>query len=61
MWTVSIDQAAEMYARFCRARYGAKAPAVIEEKVVQLRKAGDHEGERVWKQVQRALEIQTMH
>jgi hypothetical protein len=57
MWNVNMDQAAEMYARFCRARYGAKAPDIVEEKVSQLRKAGDREGERVWKQVQRALEM----
>ena len=31
MW-ISTDQAAEMYARFCRARYGVNAKKVVEEK-----------------------------
>lgn len=61
MWNVSVDQAAEMYARFIQARYGAKALEIAESKTVELRRAGDTEGERVWAKVQRALEQQTQH
>jgi hypothetical protein len=56
MWIISAEQAAEMYARFCRARYGtAKAKAIVEMRAAELCAKGDTEGERVWKQVGRAL------
>jgi hypothetical protein len=58
MWTITTDEAAVMYARFCRSRYGAKAKKIVEEKTEQLRKAGDAEGERVWSKVRRQIEIQ---
>jgi hypothetical protein len=61
MWNVSVDQAVEMYARFCQARYGAKAIEIAERKVSELRDAGDAEGERVWTKVKRALERPTPH
>jgi len=55
MW-ITTDQAAEMYARFCKARYGANAAKVAEEKTIELRGAGDSEGERVWTKVKRHIE-----
>jgi hypothetical protein len=55
MW-ITTDQAAEMYARFCKARYGANAVQVAEEKRTELRGAGDSEGERVWTKVKRHIE-----
>jgi hypothetical protein len=58
MWTITTDEAAVMYARFCRSRYGAKARKIVEEKTEKLRKAGDVEGERVWSKVRRQIEIQ---
>lgn len=58
MWTITTDEAAVMYARFCRSRYGAKAKKIVEEKTEELRKAGDAEGERVWSKVRRQIEIQ---
>jgi len=58
MWTITTDEAAAMYARFCRSRYGAKAKKIAEEKTEALRKAGDAEGERVWSKVRRQIEIQ---
>src|SRR6266480_463019 len=45
MW-ITTDQAAEMYARFCRARYGLNAKKVVEAKAAELRNSGDAEGER---------------
>ena len=35
MW-ITTDQAAEMYARFCRARYGVNARQIAEEKAAEL-------------------------
>jgi hypothetical protein len=58
MWTITTDEAAVMYARFCRSRYGAKAKKIVEQKTEQLRRAGDTEGERVWSKVRRQIEIQ---
>jgi hypothetical protein len=58
MWTITTDEAAVMYARFCRSRYGAKAKKIVEAKTEELRKAGDTEGERVWSKVRRQIEIQ---
>lgn len=55
MW-ITTDQAAEMYARFCKARYGAKARIIAEEKTAELRQSGDDEGERVWSKVKRHIE-----
>ena len=55
MW-ITTDEAAEMYARFCKARYGADAARVAEEKSAELRGAGDSEGERVWSKVRRHIE-----
>ena len=57
MW-ITIDQATEIYARFCCARYGEKASAVATGEIAKLRKKGDAEGERVWGKVKRAIEQQ---
>jgi hypothetical protein len=53
---ITTDEAAEMYARFCKARYGANAQKVVEERTAELRGAGDSEGERVWTKVKRHIE-----
>jgi hypothetical protein len=60
MW-ITTDQAAEMYARFCRARYGVDATKVVEAKAAELRRSGDSEGERVWAKVKRQIEMQASH
>jgi predicted phage gp36 major capsid-like protein len=61
MWTITTDQAVEMYARFCRSRYGANAKKVAEEKTAVLRRLGDAEGEHVWTKVTQQIEIQDAH
>jgi hypothetical protein len=58
MW-ITTDEAAEMYARYCRARYGARAPKIAERKAAELRASGDIEGERVWSKVKTQIEQQT--
>ena len=56
MW-IDNDQAAEMYARFAKTRYGRrKAALMAESRAVELQRKGDAEGERVWKKVKRVLE-----
>lgn len=55
MW-ITDEQAAEIYARFCKARYGADAIKVVGARIAELRKLGDAEGERVWNQVARKIE-----
>ena len=58
MW-VTTDEAVEMYARFCKARYGDKAKALVEERAAELRRSGDIEGEQVWTKVKRRIENRT--
>lgn len=55
MW-ISNDQAAEIYARFCKARYGSDAIKIVRERIAELRKAGDVEGERIWSLVANEVE-----
>ena len=50
MWITS-EQAAEMYAQFCRARYGSEAFTVARKRASELRRVGDLEGERIWNRV----------
>ncbi|MEJ0078099.1 MAG: hypothetical protein WDO17_22190 [Alphaproteobacteria bacterium] len=50
MWVTS-GQAAEIYARFCRARYGSEALTVAKKRALELRRVGDIEGERIWNKV----------
>lgn len=57
MW-ITTDQAVEMYARFCAARYGANATRLAAERAAELGHAGDDEGERVWRAVKSKLEAQ---
>lgn len=61
MWNVSLDQAIEMYARCCRAWYGARAIEVVALKVSEQRDAENKEGEHVWTKVQRVLESQSTY
>jgi hypothetical protein len=55
MW-VTNDQAAEIYACFCKARYGGDAMKVIRTRVAELQKLGDRDGERAWNMVARKVE-----
>lgn len=55
MWITS-DQAAEIYARFCKARYGSEATKKIRTRAAELRKLGDAEGERIWNVVAQKAE-----
>jgi hypothetical protein len=55
MW-VTNEQAAEIYARFCKARYGGDAIKVIRTRVAELRKLGDRDGERIWNLVAQKVE-----
>ena len=58
MW-ITTDQAVDIYARFCRARYGAAASWIVAQKAAELRSQGDAEGERVWMKVRREIETQS--
>ena len=58
MW-VTTDQAVDIYARFCRARYGTGASRIVAERAAELRRQGDDEGARVWMKVKRKIETQS--
>lgn len=55
MW-VTDEQAAEIYARFCKARYGSEAMTLIKARVAELNKRGDKKGERIWSLVAQKLD-----
>ena len=61
MWMITTDQAIEMYARFCKARFGAEAKRIADERAVELGDAGDSEGARVWRAVRSRIEAQSLN
>lgn len=57
MW-ITTDQAIDIYARYCKARFGARATKLARARMVELRQSGDVEGERIWEEVSRRVELQ---
>ena len=57
MW-ITHHEAIEMYARFCRAHYGATAGDTVRATARQMERKGDHEGHRVWTEVAAEIEKQ---
>ena len=55
MW-ITTEEAVVIYARFCRARFGARAKEMVLAKADRLGAAGDIEGKRVWSDVARELD-----
>ncbi len=52
---VTPDEAVRIYARASRAWFGSKARRRTQERIDELRRAGDQEGVRVWKAVKRHI------
>ena len=48
---VTIDDAAAIYARACRAWYGNRAKRMVKDRVNQLVKRGDASGVAAWTKV----------
>ncbi len=48
---IGLQDAITIYARACRARYGALARRVVTEEAAVLLKKGDRSGAEVWQQV----------
>jgi len=57
MW-ISSEDAIKIYARFCRAHYGASAVRKVRDRARELKQRGDLEGHHVWNDV--ADEIQKL-
>jgi hypothetical protein len=53
---IGIDDAVSMYARACRAWYGARAGKVARAEIQKLSKRGDWSGVEVWTKLARELE-----
>jgi len=53
---VSPVEAAQIYARACRAWYGPRARRVVLRRVQEMRIRGDHSGIKAWEQVAAELE-----
>ena len=47
----SLDDAAAIYARACRAWYGKRAPRIVKKRIEELKRAGDAKGVEAWTQV----------
>ena len=61
VWMITTDQAIEMYARFCKARYGEDAKRIADARAAELGDAGDNEGARVWRAVKSRIETQSLN
>jgi hypothetical protein len=57
MW-ITTDQAIDIYARYCKARFGARATKLARDRMAELRQSGDLEGERIWEEVSRRVDQQ---
>ena len=55
MW-ITLDEAIEMYARYCNARFGAAATEKVKATARNLREKGDLDGHRIWNQVADRIE-----
>lgn len=60
MW-ITHEQAIEMYARFCRARYGTDAAETVRGKANSLARKGDLKGEKAWNEVASEIEKLRKH
>jgi hypothetical protein len=45
---ITHEQAAEMYARACRAWYGPRAKGIARKQIKQLERKGDRSGVAAW-------------
>jgi hypothetical protein len=52
---ITKDQAAEMYARACKAWYGHRAKPIVRNKIKKLHRKGDLDGVHAWTEVERHL------
>jgi hypothetical protein len=52
---ITGDEAAQMYARACRAWYGPRAEGIVRKKIKQLERKGDQSGVVAWTAVAREL------
>ena len=52
---ITHDEAAEMYARACRAWYGPRADGIVHKKIKQLERKGDRSGVAAWTAVAHQL------
>ena len=57
MW-ITTDQAIDIYARYCKARFGARATRLARARMAELRQSGDLDGGRIWEEVSRRVEAQ---
>ena len=55
---VTVEEAAEIYARACRSWYRDEAKAVVNSKIRALKARGDSKGVRAWTRVRHSLERQ---
>jgi hypothetical protein len=52
---VTKEQAGQVYAQACRARYGPRAKSIVKKKIKQLERQGDYDGVHARSEVARHL------
>jgi hypothetical protein len=57
----SLDDAAAIYARACRAWYGKRAPRIVKKRIEELKRAGDAKGVEAWTEVANKLSVLQQH
>lgn len=55
MWITS-NEAVEMFARYYKARFRARAGTLARQRAAELEASGDMEGERVWTAVSQKID-----
>jgi hypothetical protein len=55
MW-ITVPEAINIYARFCRARYGSAAGNLVVERARQLEEKDALQGHQIWNDVAREIE-----
>jgi hypothetical protein len=53
---ITSSEAVTMFARYCHARFGKKAPQKIRDKAKALKRRGDDQGHDVWNKVADEIE-----
>lgn len=56
---IDLSDAVKIYAKMCRARFGARAAQVVKEQKARLQAKGDHFGAGVWDRL--GAEIRAAH
>jgi hypothetical protein len=58
---ITEQEAAQMYARACKAWYGHRAKRIVRKRIKELQQRGDLDGVRAWTEVETHLSRMPAH